>query len=274
MSFLSSRWILLSMLSMFSVLSLIAVSSAEGQSGEEVATPEDELVNPVYAAQNPFRPGEVHRFQAHFGVIRAGRASLEVSGPERVRGHDALRFDMSIQGGIPGARIRNQVTSWAYGSPLRTLRFVQDLNEVGSERYRSYEIYPDRGISILEHENDEEEEFSTNLPLDDISFIYFARTLPLEVGDRYVLPRYFRDSGNPVILEVLRVETISVPAGRYETIVVQPTFRSRGLFGEGAEAEVHFSNDYSRIVVQVRSRISRLGSLTLRLTEDPRRVGS
>ncbi len=263
----SSRWI------PYPLLGLLVLSSAAAQSLDEPATPEADLVNPTYQWQNPFRPGEVHRFQAHFGVFRAGEARLEVSGPEEVRGHDALRFEMAIRGGIPGARIQNHVTSWAYGSPLRTLRFVQDLNEVGSERFRSYEVYPDRGISILGHENDEKEEFATDLPLDDVSFLYFARTLPLEVGDRYVLPRYFRDSGNPVILEVLRRETVTVPAGRYETIVVRPTFQSRGLFGEGAEAEVYFSDDRSRIVVQVRSRISRLGSLTLRLTEDPRLAG-
>lgn len=240
------------------------------QASSQDAPPPESLVDPAYAHQAPYRPGEVHEFSVRFGVIPAGTARMEVSGPERVRGQEALRLDFFVEGGVPFARVDNRLSSWVVGSPIRSLRFVQDLNEVGTRRYRSFQIHPERGVSVLDHEDGTEEPLPTHLPLDDISFVYFVRTLPLEVGDRYVLPHYFRESGNPVVIEVLRRETISVPAGRYRTVVVRPTFRSSGLFGEGGEAEVFLSDDWSRVVVQVRSRVSRIGSLTLSLTEDPR----
>lgn len=249
---------------------LLVAAPLSAQNAEERARDPASLVDEAYRAQPPYRPGEVHEFRVRFGVITAGTARLEVSGPEQVRGRPATRFDLYLEGGIPLARVDNHLSSWVEGSPVRTLRFIQDLNEVGTHRYRSYEIHPDRGVSILEHQDGLEEPLPTEHPLDDVSFLYFVRTLPLEVGDRYVLPHYFRERGNPVVIEVLRRETISVPAGRYQTIVLRPTFQSRGIFGEGGEAEVHLSDDWSRIVVQVRSRISRIGSLTMSLTRDPR----
>jgi len=58
-----------------------------------------------------------------------------------------------------------------------------------------------------------------------------------------------------------------VPAGTFETIVVQPVIRTRGLFGEGGQAEVFFSDDDRRILVQLRSRVRLVGSLSLHLQE-------
>ncbi len=218
----------------------------------------------------PFRIGEHHEFEVRFGRIRAGRAQLTVANPALVRGVETMRFDFTVRGGIPLARVDNRMSSWSEVRPFRTLRFEQDLEEVGTERFRRFEIYPEKREVHLAHDGGSEEELPSELPLDDVSFLYYARTLPLEVGDRYYLPHYFRESGNPVVLEVLRKDEVSVPAGRYRTIVVRPTFQTSGLFGEGGEAEVHFSDDASRVVVKVTSRVSRIGSLHLNLARDPR----
>ena len=50
-------------------------------------------------------------------------------------------------------------------------------------------------------------------PLEDVSLVYFVRTLPLEPGQCYVLRRYFQPEGNPVVIHVVRRDTVTVPAG-------------------------------------------------------------
>ena len=242
------------------------VAAQNASNSEEDAGIQD----PAYARQLPFADGERHEFAVRFGVLPAGRATLSVLGTEDVRGTDALRLEMNVNGGVPGARVRNRFTSWVEPRPFRSLRFHQEMDELGTERSRQYDIHGGAGFSVLHHEDGEREDVPTSLPLDDVSFIYFARTLPLEVGDRYVLPRYFRDSGNPVVIEVVRRERVSVPAATYDAIVIRPHFQSSGLFGEGGEAEVYLSDDWSRVVVRVTSRVSRLGSLTFNLLKDPR----
>jgi len=74
----------------------------------------------------------------------------------------------------------------------------------------------------------------------------------LELGRTYSIPRYFIRDRNPVIIKVLARQTISVPAGRFRTIVVQPVFRSRGLFGRGGQALIWITDDAERIPVRIR----------------------
>ena len=47
--------------------------------------------------------------------------------------------------------------------------------------------------------------------------------------------------------------------------MVRPVIQTRGLFGEGGQAEVHFSDDERRILVMIRSRVPVVGSLSLHL---------
>jgi hypothetical protein len=85
------------------------------------------------------------------------------------------------------------------------------------------------------------------------------------VGAEYSFDRYFRASGNPVVVRVLRRETIQVPAGTFRTIVVRPLIRTSGLFGQGGEAELYFSDDERRLLVLMTSKVPLIGSLSLHL---------
>jgi hypothetical protein len=102
------------------------------------------------------------------------------------------------------------------------------------------------------------------LPLDDGSFLYFLRTIPLEIGKEYVFDRYFRPDRNPVRILVVRRDTISVPGGRFPTVVIRPIINARGVFSESGRAEVWLSDDSLRLMVQMKSHL-KFGSLNLYL---------
>jgi hypothetical protein len=146
---------------------------------------------------------------------------------------------------------------------LYSHRFRQDLHQVRYERLRTLDFFPAEG-EWRRKENDETGPLASRQPLDDVSFLYWARTLPLEVGRTYEYRRYYKESGNPVILQVLRRETVTVPAGTFRTIVVKPLIRTSGLFSEGGEAEVYFSDDERRIVVMMRTKFS-IANMTMQL---------
>ena len=101
-------------------------------------------------------------------------------------------------------------------------------------------------------------------PLDDGSFIYAVRAAAIQVGETRREDRYFRPDRNPVVLTGLRRETVSVPAGSYATVVVAPSIRTKGMFAEGGEAQVWFSDDERRVPVQVKSKFGGF-SVTLAL---------
>ena len=246
-------------------LALAAISPAQTRAQAPVPwiKPAEPLEAPV-----PFGVGEFLEYKVKLGILNAGEGSLEVAAIESVRGTPAYRAVMRIDGGVLFARVHDVFQTWFDTRTLTSLRFIQDQNEVGSKRYRHYEMFPERGV--WERRDDEETgDLPTSLPLDDISFVYFIRTLPLEVGDVYTFNRYFKDTGNPVIIRVLRKEEKEVPAGIFQTIVVQPIIRTRGLFGQGGKAELYFSDDERRALVYMRSSVPIVGSLTLHLTSPP-----
>lgn len=211
----------------------------------------------------PFGPGERAIYQVKFGFVSVGEGRMEVTGVEEVRGHSSYRIDWAIKGGIPGARVNDRWQSWMDVAGLFSHRHIADIKEIRYRAYRHWEFYPGEGRWVRE-DNGEEGELGSAEPLDDIAFVYYVRTLPLKVGDVYTLPRYFRASGNPVVVRVLRKDRITVPAGTFNTIVVQPVIRTRGLFSEGGKAEIHFTDDHRRVLVYMHSRVS-FGNLSLHL---------
>jgi hypothetical protein len=212
----------------------------------------------------PFGPGEKATYQVKLGGIGVGSGTMEVTGMEEVDGHSTYHASLHVTGGFIGVRVNTKMDTWLDEAGLFSRRFEQDQNEFRYHRYRMFDFYPEKG-TYQQRGSDEVQQLASDQPLDDVAFLYYARTLPLVVGDSYTIPRYFKDDGNPVVIKVLRKETIKVPAGTFNTIVVQPIIQTDGLFGQGGRAEVFFSDDERRLLVHMSSRVPVVGSLSLHL---------
>jgi hypothetical protein len=218
-------------------------------------------------AATPFGPGERMDYQVKLGAISVGNGHMEVHGIESIRGNRSYHVSMGIRGGLRFvARVDNLFESWMDLETLASHRFVQDQDELRTQRHRQFDFFhAERRFERADGE--ESGRLVTSTPLDDISFVYYARTLPLTVGETYTLNHYFRPDRNPVVIRVLRRDRIQVPAGTFNTIVVQPIIKTRGLFSEGGEAEIHFTDDDRRIMVYMQSRIPGRMNLSLHLRE-------
>jgi hypothetical protein len=208
--------------------------------------------------------------KATYDVRLAGRAvgtgSLEVVGQESLQGHNTLHAALQISGGVLIASVNDRFDSWMDADGMFSRRFVQNQRELGRSRYRDYEFAPE-AKRFKQVDNDETGVLATDQPLDDVSMLFYARMLPLHVGDVDTIPRYFK-AGHDVIVKVLRKERVEVPAGTFTTIVVQPTITNAGgLFGQGGKAELYFSDDSARTLVMMKSKIPVIGSLTLVLKD-------
>lgn len=245
-----------------SCLLLSALPAAAQQvKGQQV--PEQRVAEHRSEVLVPFGPGERATYQVKVGLLGGvGNGAMEVVGVEDVRGHPTYNLRLTMQGGVPFYKVDTRFESWLDVAKLVSRRFEQDQKEGKYKRHRIFEFFPEE--QRWERVNTEDAgELPTELPLDDVSFLYFVRTLPLEVGQTYTFPRYFKEDGNPVILKVLRKERITVPVGTFETVVVQPIIKTSGLFGDGGKAEVYFTDDDRRILVQMKSKVPVLKSLSL-----------
>jgi Protein of unknown function (DUF3108) len=202
----------------------------------------------------PFGVGERLDYEVRLSGIRVGNGWMEVSKMDSVRGREAWHTSFGIKGGLAFYRVNDRYESWFDTGSLASLRYHQQIDEGSYERDRKFEIYPERRVFV--DDKGAEQPTSEN-PLDDGSFLYFLRTIPLEVGKEYTFDRYFRVDRNPVRIKVLRKERIPVPAGTFDAIVVQPIIKTKGIFSENGRAEVWLSDDEHRIMLQMKSRFSR-----------------
>ena len=207
--------------------------------------------------------GERLEYDVKFGRLRVGRGSMEVRETTDVRGREAWHTVFAIRGGIPLFRVDDRLESWIDTQRFVSLRFAQHTSEGRYHRQRQIELFPERG-TMLEHGDGAQEEPTVEQPLDEGALLYYLRSLPLNVGDRYSLDRYFRPDRNPVRLEVIRRERIQVPAGTFETIVIRPTIKSSGIFSEHGQAEVWVTDDERHLMVQMTAKLS-FGTLSLAL---------
>ena len=206
----------------------------------------------------PFGVGELLEYEIKYGKLRVGSGSMEIMPMDTVRGHETWHTVFRLRGGIPFYRVNDKYEAWFETRTLASLRYWQDIDEGNYEPKRHYEIFPDRKEFI---EGQNEPRPSVERPLDEASMLYFLRTVPLRVGMDTSFNDYFMAERNPIRIRVLRVDTISVPAGQFSALVVRPTFDSK-LFREGGQAEVWLSNDENRIMLQMKSKVS-FGSLSL-----------
>lgn len=221
---------------------LIAVAPAAAQWTPEMVPPDS------MAAPTPFGPGEHLVYHAKVGIFGAGNGWLSLEGFENVRGRLTYRATMGLRGRFTFFSLDDVYKTWFDVRTLQSWRFTRDANEGSYHGTRDYRFYPDR-MTWERADNDESGPLPTDEPLDDISFLYFVRTLPLEVGETYTFDRYFKETGNPVSVHVLRKDHRKTDAGEFDVIVVRPTFQDEGLFSEDGEAVLEFSDDERRLLV-------------------------
>jgi hypothetical protein len=217
------------------------------------------------SVRRPFVVGERAVYDVSYGILHAGTATLGVTGIDTVRDHEAYCFRLTTAAGINlkiyKYSIRDTMRSWVDTASFRTLRFNQDQLDGGRARRKRYEIYPDRRAFVNEVG---EEEPSVGEPLDEIAFLFFVRGQELDVGDTMTWERYFKPKSNPVVLKVLRRDTVEAAGRKWPTIVVRPIIKTSSLFAEGAEAQVWIADDPSHVIVQVNTKL-KVGSITMRL---------
>jgi hypothetical protein len=234
-------------------------SGAAGQTFSALGRAVPYPVSPV-----PFGPGELQQYRVTWGVFGSvGKGTLEVVGVDTMHGHPSYHLQFRVRGGVAFLKVNDNTQSWLDVATLASRRFDQDVDEVNYERHRIIDIFPEE-MRWARQNSEETGELMSAEPLDDVSFLYFVRTLPLVVGETYSFNRYWRDRGNPVVVKVLRKDSVKLDGVTVPTIVVQPIIQTKGAFSEDGEAEVHFSDDDRRLIVYLKASMA-IGSLRMYL---------
>ena len=260
-------------LTITSLLAAAGPTTAQGQG----SAPEEEMPDESTAASGwSFAAGEAATYSVAIGRFRIGEARLAIEGLETSGDSEVVQTTLSVEGGPPFFRLEMYLSSWAETGTMRSVRFERKIRE-GPKRYRDrYVLDQESGTYTAERWSEDLEAFepSTVEPsgpmpadaIDEIAILYLVRTLPLEPGDEYLLERYFKPQSNPVVVRVLKREEIRVPAGRFQTIVVEPIIPELGAFQAKKKPRVWITDDERRIIVKLQTSAP-VGPVALNLTD-------
>jgi hypothetical protein len=212
----------------------------------------------------PFAAGERLTYAVRLsklGVSGKGMMTVE-PGPD-VRGRETmvLRFDVQARIGI--VKVSDRTASWLDPRRMAALRYQKRERRPLGGSDESVEMFPDE--RRWRAEDGHSGESPTDAPLDELSIIYFIRTLPLEVDSVYRFDRHFDVARNPVTVRVLGRGTVETPAGSFRTLRVEMRVNdARRYHGEGV-IRLDLTDDAVRIPVRIESSIPVAGTAVLSL---------
>jgi hypothetical protein len=217
----------------------------------------------------PFGPGEQLTYSVRVSKLgTVGRGTMTVEGPVAVRDVNTyvLRFSLRARFGFLTAEDRT--SSWIDPQRMAVLRFHKHERHPLSKHDEKVELSPHDGR--WERSPSDTGVSPTDAPLDELSFIYFVRTLPLVPDTTYELTRHFESGRNPIQVKVVRRDTVVTEAGTFPTVFVELRVKDpRRYKGEGVIG-IHFSDDHLRLPVRITSSMPVLGATVLTLTAHTR----
>jgi len=209
-----------------------------------------------------FAPGEELVYAIKFGPIRAGTATMSVVGVEWANGGQCYRLKSTIKSsGFFSSifKVDDITESWFDMNSFFSRRYVRIVNEGSYHRHDAVQINADRNMAYYFPRGDS---IAVEPRTQDVlSAIYFARGLPLDVGQSVLIPTHVDRKNATMDLRILKRETVKVPAGTYACGVVEPILVETGLFKHDGRVTIWVSDDADRIPVIIKTKV-KVGSIT------------
>jgi hypothetical protein len=211
----------------------------------------------------PFAPGERMSYVGRVHVGVAGSGTISVEAPSRLRGVTTWVLRSDMQGKLGPIKATERHASWLDPERMAALRYTSSERHLFKKHDDAVNIFPDE--RRWSSDGGLTGELATDKPLDELSFLFFLRTLPLPTDSTLVVSRHFDVTRNPTTLHVAGREEIEVGAGRFRAIVVEMRVRdSRHYQGEGT-LRIHLSDDRCRLLLRLESKLPDAGTATLAL---------
>ena len=219
---------------------------------------------------NAFKTGESLVYSLDWGFINAGQGTLEVLKTEdpniwsirfRARANSFFEtfypvfdtnFTLIQKDGLYPLLFEKRLHEGTYHANV-SAHFFQRQNKA---RYiRKNKEFPTDSTF-------ETKPFSQDI----LSSFYFVRTLPLKVGDTLSLNAVTGAKNYPIKVICHKRTTIKVPAGKFQTLLIEPIIPSEGLIRIQNNATMHVwvTDDEYRIPVKMKTKI-KVGSVTASL---------
>lgn len=223
----------------------------------------------------PFDVGERLHYRVTLGRLgTVGEGEMSVDGPEAVRGTETLVLRSQVSARVGFVKTTERAQSWIDPTRMTALRYLKRTQRaLTRDDEQHVELFPEQ--RWWEDQRGHSGESPTSTPLDELSFIYYLRTLPLDSDTTTDLVRHYDPARNPIAVRVLGRDTVRTRAGTFPTIVVEMRVKDPRRYGGEGVIRLHLSDDTFRYPVRIESSVPVLGATVLTLdsvTQPPRRL--
>ena len=216
------------------------------------------------AARLPFFIGERLSYDVTVASgRRIGQSTMWIEGPAALRGTNTyvLRFDSRVR----LALFTGVSNSESWFDPVRktSLRYSKYERNVLTHEDVAVDVYP--AEKRWQAKDGTSGTSASDSSLDELSFIFFIRTLPLTPGTSYQFDRYFDAARNPVVIRMVRREVTATPLGELHTVLVEMRVRDPKHYdGEGI-IRINLTDDACRLPARIESTMPIIGKAIMSL---------
>lgn len=202
----------------------------------------------------PFGVGERFVYAVQYGLVTAGEATLEVRNVAEIRDTACYRIVSDARTNdffSKFFKVRDRYESYLDTTELYSLRYEKHVREGKFKRDETVEfdqvahlaVYGDRTVPIAPRTQDV------------LSALYYVRTLQLEEGQAVALANHTDGKNYPLIVKVHRRERVTVDAGTFDCLVVEPILRGPAIFTQKGRLTVWVTDDKHRMPVLMKSKV-------------------
>lgn len=247
------------------ILVTVAILTISFASGDAFAQSSDDFRK---IENKAFKEGEKLTFDIKYGFVTAGIATMHVQRTRRISGRNAFQIVFEVNT-VPSFdwiyKVRDRYETYLDVEGLFPWRFEQHIREGSYSRDFSAFFDQRRGIAKTS-----KGEYEVPLYVNDIlSAFYIARTYDystMKINDVIKMQNFYKDKVHDLDVKYLGRERITVPAGTFDCIIVEPLVQEGGLFKSEGTIVIWLSDDELKIPVRVKTKVI-VGSIDAELSK-------
>ena len=214
------------------------------------------------------------KYGVYYAFVKAGTAYIKNRGLSTLNGRKSYliqttAFSAPVIDSV--FKVRDINYSWIDAENFYSLGYTQSLREGNYVRDEWITFDPANKRYYGEVKKKKEPRViagKMTIPvLDILSALYFVRAQNLEVGKDVIFDIINREEQYPLVVKVLKKETVKIAAGKFHCVVVEPQFRGEGIFvSKGKSLKVWLTDDKYKMPVKMESEVF-IGSVSAELLE-------
>ena len=211
-----------------------------------------------------FGLGEYLEFSVKYGMLPAGTAILKISEIIDFQGKRCYRiFSTAKSNDMVSVfyRVRDSVETVVDYDGIFSRKFHKLLREGGYKADKTTIFDQRKHLAITGNDSIPTYAFVQ----DALSSMYYARTQELIPDNEILIDNHTDKKNFPLKIVVLRRETVEVPAGKFDCVVIEPIMRAEGIFKAKGRIWIWLTDDQYKMPVKMQTEVFFLGSVSAQL---------